>query len=89
MSSTAGRASASASASSTTPIAAASHSACTPRSAAVRSSAAPWKRATCAVVPYVRKLNSVNAPVSNVPAIARAASGATPRWPTIAVSTRM
>ena len=64
-----------------------SHSACEPTSAASSSRPAPCSRATCAVVPYVRKLKIVKAVVRIVAAIASAASWVVPRCPTIAVST--
>src|SRR6266496_5641734 len=59
---------------------------CTACLAASRSSPAPISRATAAVVPYARKMNSEYPVVSTVLATASPASCAVPRWPTTAVS---
>ena len=84
---TAGAASTATPTSRSAPMPSASHSACEPSAVACSSRPAPCRRATCAVVPYVRKLKIVNAVESTVAAIASDASWLVPRWPTIAVST--
>src|SRR3954469_225211 len=87
MSATTPGASASISPSSTMPMPSPSHSACEPSAAAASSLPAPWSRATCAVVPYMRKLKIANAVDITVAAMASEASWVVPRCPTIAVST--
>ena len=86
-SATSGSASATQTSASTSPIALASQSDCAASSPARAASPAPCSRATCAVVPYVRKMHSETSVVSTVAAIASAASWVVPRCPTIAVST--
>jgi len=71
------------------PSATASQTPAMPCSAAARRSPAPTRRATAAVVEYARKLKMPKTATSTLPATARPPSGSVPRWPTIAVSTRM
>ena len=71
-----------------TPNPSESQTACAPSRLAVSSSPAPPARATCAVVPYWRKLKIANVPPRIVKAMPSAASCGRPRCPTMAVSTR-
>jgi hypothetical protein len=69
------------------PKASESQTACAPSLRAISACPAPPARATCAVVPYWRKLKMAKVPPRIVKAMPRAASCGRPRWPTIAVST--
>jgi hypothetical protein len=71
----------------TTPTPSDSHSACAPILAAASLSPAPDALATCAVVPYWRKLKVAKTD-RTVAAMPSAASWLRPRWPTMAVSAR-
>ena len=76
------------SAATTQPNASESQRACAPSRPADSRSPAPLARATCAVVPYWRKLKIAKTAVRIVAAMPSAASCERPRCPTIAVSTR-